>query len=1098
LGCQNVNIMKIRTPLYLGVFISTILLALSPKLVNAVHFPDLKSHQTTLIARKASFFIENKGQLSESPLEIKYYGHSNDVFFYCKPGMISFVFTKIKNDEKNLVSEATGLPDNDIKRPNTDATNYIYTSRMNLVLTGSNPLSTIIATDQQKYYENFYTTGNADHGITNVHTYKTVTYQNIYPDIDLILKAVGQGMEYSFLVHPGGKISDIQLRWDGAEKTKVLENDGIRYTNAIGGIVESGPKSFANGQEVISHYRKKGNNYGFEVENYNNKVDLLIDPTLTWATYFGGEFEDDGNAVSTDADGNVFITGETYSGLHIATTGAYQTSFSGNGHGLNHSRSSDVFVAKFNSLDTLEWATYYGGPGNANQTNDATGIKADALGNVYIIGSTSSATDIATSGAFQTTFTGTAAFLAKFNNSGGLDWATYFSGNGSSGGSAVTTDVSGNVIITGSVANSTGLATSGAYQTSYQYPGGGCCYLAKFSSSGTEIWATYYGQYGSTQEGSLATDASGNIYLAGSDGGSSGMATNGAYQTSSGGNYDALLSKFSSSGARIWATYFGGNNEDEAVGVVVDKDGNVYMAGQTKSTTGIATSGAQQTSLGGGNDAFLAKFNNSGKLSWATYFGGIGNDEAGGICTDIFGNIMITGSTGSYSGIATSNGSQTSYGGAFLAVYNTTGKLNWASYYGGAGETGNGICADAYGDIYITGSASDSGGVATANAYQIMNNGKGDAYLAKFVYDLFQNDAGIDSMQSPDGVVCAGLQPVNVYLHNAGTEPLSSVNINWTVNGTSQPADNLSNTISPGMSIPFNLGNFKFSQGLYIIKAWTSKPNNQIDSFPFNDTLVDSFVVNPVPMPIEKTDSACYGKFITIGGLPISGHRYKWTSSSGFTSNTSDPNVLVVLDGLYILRETITATGCSTVDSVNVKVNPLPNALWSVSNVSKNYLFKVSDSSLSKASYTWNFGDSSALESGYHVNHVFQQSKKYTIKLLVTNRYGCVSENDSTIDITSAGLYSALDPPIKSLDIYPNPFTDKTLINFDLLQISHVKISVLDMKGNVLFAPSDKTFSAGPNKVEIYAGEMGLSPGTYFLNMMVNDQVISRKLIEMK
>src|SRR6185437_4085207 len=218
-------------------------------------------------------FVENKGQLQSN--EIKYYGHQGGVYLYCKPGMLSFVFTKVEK-EPNDVSEATGqLVETQCLRlphapaiPNLhqDAFNAslqpkISTSRMNLILIGSNPNAQIIATDQQAYYENYYTTGNADSGITNVHTFKTVTYKDIYPHIDMVLKSEGNpakamagdgGMEYSFLVHPGGNVADIQLRWDGYDETKNLRNGRIKFGNALGSMEQSAPKSFAERNEVES------------------------------------------------------------------------------------------------------------------------------------------------------------------------------------------------------------------------------------------------------------------------------------------------------------------------------------------------------------------------------------------------------------------------------------------------------------------------------------------------------------------------------------------------------------------------------------------------------------------------------------------------------------------------------------------------------------------------------------------------------------------------------------------------------------------------------------------------------------------------------
>ena len=100
---------------------------------------------------------------------------------------------------------------------------------------------------------------------------------------------------------------------------------------------------------------------------------------------------------------------------------------------------------------------------------------------------------------------------------------------------------------------------------------------------------------------SCATDASGNVYLAGYTDSTTGIATTGAHQTTYGGGvYDAFLVKFNSSGVRQWGTYYGGTGYDDGYSCATDASGNVYLAGSTNSTTGIATTGAHQTTSGGG------------------------------------------------------------------------------------------------------------------------------------------------------------------------------------------------------------------------------------------------------------------------------------------------------------------------------------------------------------------------------------------------------------------------------------------------------------------------------------------------------------------
>ena len=456
---------------------------------------------------------------------------------------------------------------------------------------------------------------------------------------------------------------------------------------------------------------------------------------LLWATYFGGDTNVTASSgtgaagIVTDASGNVYISGITSSTAGVATTGAYQTigDLSGN-----------AFLAKFDSTGNLLWATYYGG----NGTENGISLAIDNSGNIYMTGSTSSKSGIATSGAYQTSFAGGNydAFLAKFSTSGSLLWATYYGGNNEDDGFGVTTDTSGNIYISGSTASASGIATSGAYKTSYS--GNTDAFLAKFSSQGNLIWGTYYGGINSDGGESVVSDILGNIYITGGTASNSGIATSGAFKTIGDSiSGEAFLAKFSSQGNLIWGTYYG--DSSGAIGVTTDKYNNIYITGSTNGISGIATKGVHQTSYGGGaEDAFLAKFDNMGRLIWGTYFGGSGFELGEGVATDIYGNVYIGDYTSSNSGIATSDAYQISDPGddiAYLAKFNSTGSLLWATYYGGGNEDfGQNIATDIFGNVYITGFSYSTSGIATSGAYQTLGNGDdGDAFLAKFNIPTF-------------------------------------------------------------------------------------------------------------------------------------------------------------------------------------------------------------------------------------------------------------------------------------------------------------------------------------------------------------------------
>ncbi|HAW51593.1 MAG TPA: hypothetical protein DCX54_04585, partial [Flavobacteriales bacterium] len=266
--------------------------------------------------------------------------------------------------------------------------------------------------------------------------------------------------------------------------------------------------------------------------------------------------------------------------------------------------------------------------------------------------------------------------------------------------------------------------------------GSGDGFLVKFNSSGVRQWGTYYG--GSNADGGLncAVDAASNVYLTGFTM-SSGMATSGAHQTSSGGIIDHYLAKFTSSGSRVWSTYYGGSNLDEFTDIAVQDSSYIFLSGQTQSSNNIATTGSHQSALASGGtipDAFLVKFNTAGVRQWGTYYGGSNYESGLGVAVDHNGNSYLCGWTRS-SGMATSGAFKTSYSGnddGFLVKFNSSGVRQWATYYGGTAFDWNyDMDVDQLGDIYIIGGTTSASGISVAGTYQNSLAGLGDWFLVK-------------------------------------------------------------------------------------------------------------------------------------------------------------------------------------------------------------------------------------------------------------------------------------------------------------------------------------------------------------------------------
>jgi gliding motility-associated-like protein len=382
----------------------------------------------------------------------------------------------------------------------------------------------------------------------------------------------------------------------------------------------------------------------------------------------------------------------------------------------------------------IQWGTYYGGAdGDWRGT-----VVCDAAGNVYLAGDAASRNNIATTGAHQTLFAGGIdIFLAKFDSNGVRQWATYYGDASNDYGWSLACDGQSNLYIAGQTYSGFGMGTPGSHQPSYGGGSSDAC-LVKFNSNGILQWATYYGANGTDYGYAVTCDRQNNVYMAGYTTSTLNMSTTGAHQAANAGGEDAFLVKFNSAGVRQWATYYGGTDEDQARALSCDNLGNVYMAGYTLSTTGIATAGSHQTAAAGRFDAFLVKFTPTGTRQWATYYGGTEIDRAYAVLWEESGHVYLAGDTYSNGSIATGGSHQPAYAGgnrqdAFLAKFTDNGVRQWATYYGGAlDDEAQTVACDAAGNVYLAGYANSVAGIATSDGPQSVIGGAQDAFLAKF------------------------------------------------------------------------------------------------------------------------------------------------------------------------------------------------------------------------------------------------------------------------------------------------------------------------------------------------------------------------------
>lgn len=795
-------------------------------------------------------FTENKGQVLDTEgktrPDIQYTTEINGVKLYFRDNAVSYVFPKVEDKGK-------GQP----------VLSELY--RMDLEFVGANPNAQIISEEAVNGLSNFYL-GHCPNGIVGVKSYTKLTYKNIYNNIDLVFYGArgGAAMKYDFVVRPGGNPSDIRLRYVAAEKTGLQKDGSLSIVNPIGSLVENAPYVYVAGKdaqtEVSAAYQLENGVVSFQIGDYDANQTLVIDPlTLVASTYYGGPSLDRAYGVAFNTDNSAAVTGYTQNSNFPITPGAYQGSFGG----LN-----DAFVIYFDGSGQRTWATFYGGS-QLDQANDI----VVSNNNIYFTGYTSSSNFATTGG--QNAAGGGDVFVVSLSSTGVRNWALLFGGSSNDQGTSIAADAAGNVIIGGTTFSTNLPVTGNAFQSTF----GGVrdWLLLKLTSAGNISWATYFGGSGDDQCFGVDTDANNNIIGAGLSQSANFPVTSGAYA----GQNDVALAQFNASGSRNWSTLWGGSGNEQANGVVVDNTNSIVITGQTNSTTGIATSGAFQTTFQGGQrDAFVAKLSNGGTPQWATYLGGSNDDEALRVTVDAANNIFLTGVTLSsnfpvQSPIAQSGATTNGNNDVFVSEFSATGTRRSSSYFGGAqNDVGRGIAARGN-RIAVVGQTSSLNFPTQSPTVQPNRAGNDDAFISWF---------------QSDGVVC-NLEVTGV-VDNVRCDLPNSGAIRIQVSGGSGNYDYAWTGPNGFTATTQNLSGL--AAGRYTLKvtdrsAPSCTTDASFDVLPAANLIV-SITSNPGP--------PCTASVSVQGGTPP--YTYLWAAPAGRTvTPTTGQNVTVGGSGTY-------------------------------------------------------------------------------------------------------------------------------------------------------------------------------------------------------
>lgn len=348
-------------------------------------------------------------------------------------------------------------------------------------------------------------------------------------------------------------------------------------------------------------------------------------------------------------------------------------------------------------------------------TEQVVDLAVDADGSVYVTGNFSGAVDFDPgTGVTSLVSVGlTDGFLAKYSSTGTLAWAGRIGGIGADNVSALARDAGGNLYVVGTfeAASDFDPGPANLFLTSV---GGADGFVARYSPTGSLLWARRFGGLAADQMADVAVDGSGNAYAVGTFAGAAdALPVSGPQVVSDGSLPDGFLLALDPAGVVRYAFSVGGIQSDAAAGVAVTTDGAVVVAGSFRGAAhfaaGIATT---QLTAAGGTDAFLASYTGAGVLLWARAFSGTSDEDvqAGrGLAADASGGVAVSGTFAGTTDFDPGPGStfRASLGGSdwYVARLDGAGAFRSAYSVGGAlADAAPYISFDTGGNLLATGS----------------------------------------------------------------------------------------------------------------------------------------------------------------------------------------------------------------------------------------------------------------------------------------------------------------------------------------------------------------------------------------------------------
>jgi len=552
--------------------------------------PKPQPQQLAAYGKLPLYFEANRGQADNS---IQFLARGQGYGFFLGPTEAMIALSPVRDTDFNRSESGVfGVT----KRGHASTHHHSNTQQIiQMQFVGANPQSTRMAGLEEFPGKVNYFLGNDEtKWRRNIPTFAKVGYQELYPGVDLVCYGNQNQLEYDFIVAPGADPNAIALHFEGIDQLEVDQKGDLVLCLPGGQVRQHKPLIYQTvggvRRELTGAYVLKENNtVGFQIATFDRGQPLVIDPTLSYSTYLGGNGLDQAWDIAVDSAGSAYVVGETLS-PNLPTTNAFQRSYAGGFVDRTEAIGGDAFVAKLNSSGSgLVYLTYLGGSGD----DQGIGITVDGAGNAFLTGSTDSA-NFPTRNPIQSGIHGTPdpifgifpsdGFVAELDPSGSsLLYSTYFGGVGTDQGIDIAVDGSGNIYVTGfAYSYDLPVTTNALQKVLNNVPGDSNpdAFVAKINpalaGSNALIYCTFLGNRGLDQGDGIAVDDAGCVYVTGL------MDFFGKRDVSGSVLFDAFVVKLDATGSSLvygQLLHSAGNNL--GLRIALDAANNAYVTGST-------------------------------------------------------------------------------------------------------------------------------------------------------------------------------------------------------------------------------------------------------------------------------------------------------------------------------------------------------------------------------------------------------------------------------------------------------------------------------------------------------------------------------------